>query len=262
MSSLLQTVLKIVCSKCLLRFSFPLAGKILLNSVGDREEDYNIMNVDAMGEVKLAGRWSNQQFQLFQQMNCPGNTTKRPKDAIDPNDVADLEMRLKPHKSVISMPLNKKLRNADRREKRNVKLNSKPPNHRKKRLKRNHGETRKTLRKKKIRLLKRVGDEQLQLKKRLHLINPNPPVMLLEPKGRLSSLQSAQLKIVKPTVLKQVNKMCTNYSTLNKYRMIEHHFITITNRLFTEQTLHKYRSVNKKVATSKKLDLYYSNSSY
>jgi hypothetical protein len=74
-------------------FSFPdvgtPAGKILLNSVGDREGDYNIMNVDAMGEVKLAGRWSNQQFQLFQQMNYPGNTAKRPKDAIDPNDVAD-----------------------------------------------------------------------------------------------------------------------------------------------------------------------------
>jgi hypothetical protein len=74
-------------------FSFPdlgtPAGKIVLNSVGDRIGDYDVINFQKNGNIQTVGRWSVGAFSQSGAFNFPGDTNVRPKDGIDPNDVAD-----------------------------------------------------------------------------------------------------------------------------------------------------------------------------
>jgi hypothetical protein len=74
-------------------FSFPdlgtPAGKIVLNTVGDRIGDYDVINFEKNGNSQIVGRWSVGSFSSSRAFNYPGDTSVRPKDGIDPNDVAD-----------------------------------------------------------------------------------------------------------------------------------------------------------------------------
>jgi hypothetical protein len=47
------------------------------------------MNFDSRGNVAVAGIWSNGNFRLLRDFVYPGGTLEKPKDGIDPEDVAD-----------------------------------------------------------------------------------------------------------------------------------------------------------------------------